>query len=443
MMYLPIGMRIKGSKLNKEIIGFNPLQTNNLNNSSLIPLENLLVETLILSCRKINFKQLMEYFFWILIGLVFYTYFGYGLLILLLVKFTNKNKRQTFKNQTPHLVHLIAAYNEENDIHNKIVNSLSLDYPHDKNEVWVVTDGSTDKTPEIVKRFPNVKLFHQETRQGKIHAVNRVMPLVKSDITVYSDANTILNNQALKLLTRHYQDELVGGVSGEKRISMEKSDDASSSGEGIYWKYESFLKKYDFKLYSVVGAAGELFSIRTSLYENIPEDTLIEDFYLTMLIAKKGFRIAYEPEAYATEKSSASVKEESKRKIRISAGGLQAIWRLRSLFNIFKYGWLTFQFTSHRVLRWTLAPLALPLIFIFNFLLVTQDNYYYQMLFIIQLAFYFFSFLGWLFQKRKIKIKAFFIPYYFTFMNLSVYLGFLKLIMGNQSVIWERANRKS
>lgn len=384
----------------------------------------------------------MEYFFWVFIGLVFYTYFGYGLLIFLLVKLKRNTPKDKCQDDTPSIVHLIAAYNEEKDIHQKIENSLNLDYPKSKYEVWVVTDGSTDRTPNIVRGFPNVKHFHQNKREGKINAVNRIMPLINADITVYSDANTTLNDQSLRLMASHYQKEDVGGVSGEKRILVNKNDDASSSGEGIYWRYESFLKNYDYQLYSVVGAAGELFSIRTSLYEHIPKDTLIEDFYLTLLIAKKGYRIAYEPNAFAIEKSSASLKEESKRKIRISAGGLQAIWRLRSLFNIFEYGWLSFQFTSHRALRWTLAPLALPLIFILNLLLAIQGDLFYQVLMALQLLFYLFSCIGWLLQHRKVRVKALFVPYYFVFMNLSVYLGFIRLIAGKQSVTWERARRK-
>jgi len=384
----------------------------------------------------------MELVFWSLISVVIYTYIGYGVLIFVLVKLKRVNNLRIIEDQLPSIVHLIAAYNEEKDIRKKIENSLDLDYPESKYEVWVVTDGSSDKTPEIVSEYKKVRLFHQEKREGKIHAVNRVMPLIHSEVTVFSDANTVLNREALELLAAHYQNKDVGGVSGEKRIAMEKSDDASSSGEGIYWKYESFLKKYDYKLYSVVGAAGELFSIRTDLYEHIPKDTLIEDFYLTLLIAKKGFRIAYEPNAFATEKSSLSVKEESKRKIRISAGGLQAIWRLRDLLNIVKYGWLSFQFVSHRVLRWTLAPLALPAVFIVNLILALNGQVFYQVLFFLQIVCYLLAFLGWLLQKQKLKLKIFFVPYYFVFMNVSVYLGFIRLISGKQSVKWERAGRK-
>jgi len=321
----------------------------------------------------------------------------------------------------PTIVHLIAAYNEESFIEKKIQNSFDQNYPKDKYQVWVVTDGSTDQTCEIVSKIPGIRHFHEAPRKGKIHAVNRVMPLVNSEVTVFSDANTMLNKDAMLQLVQHYSDETIGGVSGEKRIEIETHDEASSSGEGIYWKYESFLKKYDYYLYSVVGAAGELFSIRTRLYFDIPQDTLIEDFYLTLSIAKNGHRIAYEPQAIATEKSSTSVEEESKRKIRIAAGGLQAIWRLRSLFNPFKYGWLCFQFVSHRALRWTITPLALPLLVIVNLFLL--DEPLFRIVFVLQVVFYLFAFLGWILQHKKIRVKVLFIPYYFVFMNLSVYLG--------------------
>jgi cellulose synthase/poly-beta-1,6-N-acetylglucosamine synthase-like glycosyltransferase len=381
--------------------------------------------------------------FWILLFIIFYTYLGYGVLLYALVKMRGEKVHTAIyqENTLPAATHIIAAYNEEDYIENKIQNALDVEYPSDKYQVWVVTDGSTDQTVEIVKRFPQVKLFHQDSRQGKIHAVNRIMPEVKDPIVVFSDANTEINKLAIKNLTRHYVDPSIGCVSGEKRIEQEIADEASSAGEGIYWRYESFLKKYDYKLYSVVGAAGELFSVRTSLYEEIDRNTIIEDFFLTLKIASKGYRIAYEPEAFAVEKSSESVAEESKRKIRIAAGGLQAVWRLRMLFNIFKYKWLSFQFISHRVLRWTITPLALPIAFGINLLLINNGSIY-SILFFLQSLFYFLAIVGFLLQKRKMKIKIFFIPFYFTFMNVAVYLGLIRFLKGQQSVIWEKAARK-
>lgn len=386
----------------------------------------------------------MQFLFWACVTLVIYTYVGYGFILFLIVKIRGSKISPAIyqiPNDYPSITHIIAAFNEEEYIEEKIENSLALDYQKEKNIIWVVTDGSNDSTPELVKKYKQVRLFHQTERRGKIHAVNRVMKLVETPITIYSDANTVLNHDSLKKITRHYQDLQVGCVSGEKRIRQEEADKASSAGEGIYWKYESFLKKYDYRLYSVVGAAGELFSIRTSLFKQILEDTLIEDFYLSLSIAQKGYKIAYEPEAYAMENSSDSIREESKRKIRIAAGGHQAISRLRSLLNIFKYGWLSFQYISHRVLRWTITPIALLAMFVLNILLYDL-NALYQSLMWAQFTFYVLAFIGYIFQQRQIKVKVLFVPFYFAFMNLSVFLGFFRFIRGNQSVLWERAARK-
>ena len=386
----------------------------------------------------------MQIVFWACIGLIFYTYVGYGILLFFLVKLRGSKINSRIFNdpdELPPLTHIIAAFNEEDYIEEKIQNAIDLDYPKDRNHVWVVTDGSNDSTPKLVEKFKGVKLFHKDERKGKIHAVNRVMPLVKTPIVVYSDANTVLNSKSLKNIVRHYTDERVGCVSGEKRIRQEGSDEASSAGEGMYWKYESFLKKYDYHLYSVVGAAGELFSIRTKLFEETPTDTLIEDFYLSLSIAQKGYKIAYEPDAYALENPSDSISEEAKRKVRIAAGGHQAISRLPSLLNIFKYGWLSFQYVSHRVLRWTLTPLALLVSLVANALLF-NSGLIYQGLLISQVAFYLLAYTGYLFQKRKIKVKALFVPFYFTFMNVSVFQGFVRFLRGSQSVLWERASRK-
>jgi cellulose synthase/poly-beta-1,6-N-acetylglucosamine synthase-like glycosyltransferase len=191
-----------------------------------------------------------------------------------------------------------------------------------------------------------------------------------------------------------------------------------------------------------VGAAGELFAFRAALYEPVPADTIIEDFYLTLRIAQKGHRVMYAYEAFAAETASASVEEELKRKVRIAAGGIQAIVRLASLLNIFKYGMLSFQYISHRVLRWTLAPLALPIIFVANLILVTKGaGMFYSALLLAQALFYLAALAGYLLAKRKLKVKALFIPYYFCVMNYAVYAGFLRYMRGKQSVVWEKAER--
>lgn len=383
------------------------------------------------------------FLFWTGILIVAYTYLGYGIVLWFLTKIGRKFHTPSDSRDAalPEVTHVIAAYNEASCIEDKIRNSLSLDYPSNKLNVLVVTDGSTDDTPEIVRRFPVVKLFHSEQRRGKIHAVNRVMKMVNTPIVIYSDANTMLNREAFKKIARHYQDETVGGVAGEKRIYTGNSDNASGAGEGLYWKYESFLKKKDAELYSIVGAAGELFSIRTKLFEEPPADTIIEDFYVSLKIAAQGYRFAYEPEAYATETASASVADEWKRKVRICAGAFQAMGRLSFLLNPFRYGMLSFQYISHRVLRWTLAPLFLPLIFISNLILALQGFTFYQVVFALQCLFYMMAALGHTMKNKRIRIKGFFVPYYFTIMNLSVYAGLIRFLKGKQSVVWEKAKR--
>jgi poly-beta-1,6-N-acetyl-D-glucosamine synthase len=383
-----------------------------------------------------------EIIFWVCFLILFYTYLGYGIILYLLVKIkkiiVGDDKINNYT--LPEVTILVAAYNEAGVIDKKIVNTFGLDYPRDKMKYIFVTDGSTDGTPEIVMEYPALTLLHKPEREGKIKAVNRAMEKVDTPIVVFTDANTLLNREAIKNIVRHFQNEKVGAVAGEKRILVEGKDKASSAGEGIYWKYESALKKWDSELFSVVGAVGELFSIRARLYEPVPEDTIIEDFYITLRIAAKGYRVRYEPDAYAMEKASYSVKEEMKRKIRIAAGGIQSIIRLLPLFNIFQYGLLSFQYISHRVLRWTLAPWSLPIIFVANIMLVWQSGFY-QVTLYGQLAFYSMVMAGGFLADRKIKFKALFIPFYFFVMNYSAWAGLVRYIMGKQSVVWEKARR--
>lgn len=388
--------------------------------------------------------------FWISLGLVFYTHLGYGLLLWLLNAAKKRLRNAPILNREeaglPHVTFIVAAYNEEAWIGEKIENSLQLNYPPEKLRLWFVTDGSNDSTPEIVKQYrklhpERIQLFHQPERRGKIAAVERVMAQVQTPITVFSDANTAINSDAIKNIVSHYRDEKVGAVAGEKRIHMDAEEEATAAGEGIYWKYESILKRLDHEFHSTIGAAGELFSIRTELYRPVEPDTLIEDFVMTMRIAMRGYKIAYEPGAFAVENGSASVKEELKRKVRIAAGALQAIYRLRELLNPFKYGRLSFQYFSHRVLRWTLAPLALPVILGTNIILASTGEPLYQVLLGLQLTFYLLALIGWLLENKKVRIKALFIPYYFLVMNYAMFAGAIRLLKGQQSVLWEKAAR--
>lgn len=392
----------------------------------------------------------LEILFWGSIFIVFYAYIGYGIvlyILTLLKRLFSKRKDWTLdETNLPDVTFVVAAYNEERWIEDKIENCLAFDYPKEKIQFFFVTDGSTDNTAKFIKDYKvaddvTLKLFHKDGRAGKIAAVERIMEFVETPITIYTDANTDVNPQAIKNIVKFYQDEKVGAVAGEKRIAQGSADDAAGAGEGIYWKYESQLKKWDSEFNTVVGAAGELFSIRTKLFQSVPQDTVIEDFYMTMRIAQQGYKVKYAYDATASEGQSATVGEELKRKIRIAAGGLQATWRLRSLLNFFKYPVLAFQFISHRVLRWTLAPLALPIILVANILLAKDGNSFYQIILACQVAFYVFALLGYILERQKMKIKAFFVPYYFCIMNYAVYRGFVRAVSGSQSVLWERAKR--
>lgn len=391
---------------------------------------------------------LLQVLFWSALFLVFYAYLGYGLLLWLLIRLGRGRPASQSGDFLPAISFITCAYNEEDHIEAKIANSLALDYPRDRIQFIFVSDGSTDATaalihgysyPEGVQRLH----LHDPVRRGKIAAFQRAMERVQTPFVVSTDANALVNPEAVRLLAAHFADPSVGAVAGEKRISLAARDAANSAGEGIYWRYESLLKKWDAALGSVVGAAGELFAFRTEAYEKVPSDTIIEDFYLTLRMARNGWRVAYEPGAYAVESASASVSEELKRKIRIAAGGIQAVARLRELLNVFRYGWLSVQYISHRVLRWTLAPALLPIIFLLNLLLAGRGGFLYPALLAGQVVFYAAAWAGYLLEKRHMKVRALFVPYYFCVMNYAVYAGFLRFLRGNQSVLWEKAKRAS
>jgi cellulose synthase/poly-beta-1,6-N-acetylglucosamine synthase-like glycosyltransferase len=387
----------------------------------------------------------LKILFWISLFIVFYTYLGYGILLYVIVKLKRifGRKKPAPIDFEPHVTLVVSAFNEEDFIDAKIQNTLELNYPREKLDIIFITDGSNDRTPDIVRNYEGIRLLHESERKGKGAAMNRAVHHVKTPVVIFCDANTLLNRDCVKEIAKHYLDESVGGVAGEKVIYTSAKERAASAGEGIYWKYESALKKLDAELYSVVGAAGELFSVRTHLYEPIQEGTIIEDFVLSLKICIRGYIVKYEPNAYAMETGSASMKEEQKRKVRICAGAFQAMGMVRELFNVFKFPVLSFQFISHRILRWTLCPLCLLILLVVNFLIVIQrDGFFYDLFFAAQLSFYALAVVGWIFANKNIRIKALYIPYYVFFMNLSVYLGFSRFLSRKQTVLWEKSNRQ-
>ncbi len=355
-----------------------------------------------------------------------------------------KNQPELPGSYFPTVTLITAVYNEASIIQKKIENTFALSYPKEKLRILFIADGSTDETVDILHKHPSVEVLYQPEREGKVAAINRAMQYVNSEIVVFCDGNTFLNTNCIEYLVRHFADKKVGAVAGEKKIIDTSGDtNVAGEGEGLYWKYESFLKRMDSKFYTVVGAAGELFSIRTALYHPVDKNILLDDFMISLRICMEGYRVVYEPDAYAAEEPSESLMDEQKRKVRISAGGIQSVILLKGLLNIFKYGKLSFQYISHRVLRWIACPPLLPLMLVLNIFIVYKGTQpVYTAVLISQILFYTAAFTGWILTFYNIKIKALYVPYYFLFMNVAMYLGMIRYFKKSQSVLWEKANRK-
>lgn len=385
--------------------------------------------------------------FWISLLILFFCYAGYGL-ILFIWNNLNKNFSPPPGKDTitdwPPVTLIITAYNERPILEKKIQNTLAIDYPRDKLKVIIVTDGSTDGSDAIIGKHPSLKLLHQPGRKGKLAAVKRALNEVKTPIVAFSDANTMLNDECIQKIVVHYSDPLIGGVAGEKRIAGSRQESAVGMAEGLYWSYESFMKKQDAAFNSVVGAAGELFSIRTALFPMLDDNIILDDFVISMKVCLQGYKIAYEPGAFATESPSASLAEEEKRKVRIAAGAYQSIPYLKNALNIFKYPLISFQYISRRLLRWIFCPVMLVVLLLTNILIVWKLNP--QLFYIIflseQLTFYIGALIGWRIIRKEKKAGILTIPFYFVFMNYCLIKGFIKLASGKQTVLWEKSVRQ-
>lgn len=386
-------------------------------------------------------------FFWICFTVVVYTYVGYPLILyatLSIRKLFSPKKREKEASFEPRVCFFVTAYNEKNYVNQKIENTFQLDYPREKIQYIWVTDGSDDGTPDLLREYEGIEVYHEPARRGKMHAMNRGMQFVKAPIVIFSDTNTRLNREAIREIVACFSLPETGCVAGEKRIVEKEADAAAGAGEGLYWKYESWIKRMDAELNSAVGAVGELFAIRTELFEEVENDTILDDFIISLRIAKKGYKIAYTPNAYAEETASLNVKEEMKRKIRIAAGGIQTLFRLKSLLNPFRYGVLTWQYFSHKVLRWTLAPVSLFLLLFVNaaiILMPGEVSGFYIWFFVFQLICYFFAVVGWILGNRQLRFKILFVPYYFVSIHYAAICGIFRFFRGKQSASWEKSKR--
>ena len=390
----------------------------------------------------------LKILFWAMLLIVFYTYLGYGILLYIIIRlkrlFWGKPQEAVLPpdEELPDMTLLICAYNEEDVVAEKMKNTLAIDYPKDKFRIMWVTDGSNDHTNELLKAYPEVDIVFSPERKGKSAALKHGLRELKTRYVAFTDANTMLNAGALKEIARQFMDPTVGCVSGEKRVIAKKDGDMAAKGEGLYWKYESTLKRWDSELYSTMGAAGELYAMDPTLVREVPDEALLDDFMMSMYVVQAGKRIAYAPDAYAQEYGSANIFEESKRKRRIAAGGLQSIWWLRSMLNPLHQPLVTFQYVSHRVLRWSITPVAMIILLAVNIILALMGaGLFYNIFLILQLLFYLMALIGWISNRYGHRNKILYTIYYFVFMNINVFRGMAYLRTHGKSGAWEKAKR--
>lgn len=366
--------------------------------------------------------------FWVAVGVILYTFLGYPVLIAAAARWRAHPAHRA--EITPALSLVIPAFNEAAVIDRKLENSLHLDYPAERLEIAVITDGSNDETVDRVAVYLDrgVRLYHQPERRGKAAALNRVVPLLAGDVVVFSDANTMIDEAALRAVARGFADPQVGGVSGEKRVQ--------GGGEGLYWRYESFLKRCDSALTSVMGAAGEFFAIRRELFQPSEEGVLLEDFVLSLRLVEQGWRVVYEADAIAREEPSPTIAGDWRRRARNAAGGFQAIGRLRGLLS-HRMGLVAWQYFSHRVLRWAVTPFLLPIAYVLNAGLLAVPAY--RVLFIGQTLFYGAALVGYGLARRRRWSGPLHAVFYFCLGNAAALAGFWRYVTGSQPVTWVKA----
>ena len=379
---------------------------------------------------------MIEFLFWLIIFIIFYTYVGYSFIILLLSLFLNRSVRK--EEIYPRVTFLITAYNEEQSIAVKLKNTLHLDYPGEKLEVIVASDGSTDSTDTVVNQFHDkgVILNRVEGRVGKTETQNQSVAKATGDIIIFSDATTNYIKDAIKKVVQNYADPQVGAVSGRYEY-VNPTGAAVGLGTVLFWKYENLIKRLQTQIRTITGCCGCIYSVRRDLYEPLPRD-IISDLVEPLKILEKGYRIAFEPEAVAYEETTETAKEEFGMRVRVISRGMNGLWYMRNLFNPFKYGFISFQLFSHKVLRW-MIPFMLPLLLISNLFLMGQT--FYKLSLIIQILFYIGALGGYLLDRMGKKAKLLAIPLYYCVVNAASIAAFFRTIFGKKAIVWETVRK--
>ncbi len=374
----------------------------------------------------------MRTLFWISFAVLVYIYIGYPLLVWLLSRVFGREPAP--EAITPKVSIVIPAFNEEAHIDAKLRNTLALDYPKGQLEIVVASDGSTDKTDAIVKSYERqgVRLLAMRDHLGKSAMLSRTVPLLTGEIVVFSDTSSELEPAALRALVRNFADRHIGCVCGLYRLKG-AGGDLRAQGEGLYWKYETFIKHQESRLHSILGAHGAFYAIRRALFDRLESTSINDDYLIPMRIVGQGYRAVYEPTAVSWEREIASVEGEFARRRRIAAGNCQQIIELSSML-LPTRGWVALEFFSHKVLR-TLAPLFLLSMLVATFWLPQP---WLGVFLIAQTALYTAAWLGYLCHRSGRHIKWLSPPFYFCFGNLAMLAGLIRFFILRRQPAWGR-----
>lgn len=376
---------------------------------------------------------------WGCFALVVYVYVGYPCTIALLAR--GKGKPRLFDQSNDALLAslsvVVPAHNEEKWIRRKLENVLALDYPRDRFQVLVASDGCTDETVAITRQFAShgVEINHVPQRKGKTATLNRVVPTARGEIVLLTDANALLEKNVAKILAGHFQDPEVGCVTGE-RVCL-PTESSASTGEGLYWRYESWIKHSESRLGSCLGSNGQVLAFRKTLYPEIP--VIGDDFFVPMkILISTGAKVLFEPRAKAWIPAASVLGLELERKIRSHVSLFRDLPYLRQALNPFRSR-IWWRFLSHHVLR-LFVPLALVSAFALSALL-WNTGLVYRSAFAAQATFYLFAAVGFLLQQAGVRIPLFYVPFYFVFANLGVLLSWVRWVRGKHQYAWQRTER--
>lgn len=371
----------------------------------------------------------------------FYVYIGYPILLFVLQLLINKQHNIDEKYR-PKVTLIVSCFNEEDVIEEKINNCLALDYDKQLLDILFVSDGSTDRTDELVTQLATeqIKLIRQEGRLGKTSALNMAVPAAESDIIVFSDANAMYQPDAIKKLVRHFADATTGLVVGAA-IYTDGSENSAAQSENSYWEYELLIKQWESKINSVVGGDGAIYAIRKRLYQPLDAKD-INDFVNPLEIIAKGYRGIFDREAICLEETAGDFNKEARRKERIVNRSFRGLMKVKRVMNPLLTGFFSVEVISHKLLRW-LIPVFLLGIAISSIIHSYEGLIIFQALYVLEMLFLWLAVIGFLKHRNEVISPLFFYPYYFLMVNYYSLIGVLKALSGNIQVTWSSPRQQT